>query len=124
MSEEVKNPSRAVPQTMVYGVIINGILAFGFMIGLLFTMGNLENALTTETGYPIIEVFYQATHSIGATNTLMSLILITAFVAFFGAMASVSRLVWAFARDHGLPYSDFFTHVSSIPRSPNPICRN
>ena len=111
MSEEVKNAAVAVPQTMVQGIIINGILAFGFLIALLFTMGNVENALESPTGYPIIEIFYQATHSVTATNGLMSLILITAFVALFGALASVTRLTWAFARDRGLPFSDFFAYV-------------
>ena len=112
MSEEVKNAAVAVPQTMVQGIIINGILAFGFLIALLFTMGNVENALETTTGYPIIEIFLQATNSVTATNGLMALLLITAFVALFGALASVTRLTWAFARDQGLPFSDFFSYVS------------
>ena len=112
MSEEVKNAAIAVPQTMVQGIIMNGILAFGFLIALLFTMGDVQNALESPTGYPIIEIFYQATGSITATNGLMSLILITAFVALFGALASVTRLTWAFARDQGLPFSDFFCYVS------------
>jgi amino acid transporter len=109
---EVKNPERRVPQSMVYSVVINGILSFAFIICLMFTLGDLNTALSTPTGYPIIAVFYEATHSKAATNTLMALILFTGIVAMFGSLASVSRLTWAFARDHGLPFSKFFTQVN------------
>jgi amino acid transporter len=30
----------------------------------------------------------------------------------FNVIASVSRLVWAFARDKGLPFHEYFTYVS------------
>ena len=58
----------------------------------------------------------------------MSMIIVTSIIAYFNAIASVSRLTWAFgqlrsglrmicglivslARDDGLPFSDFFKMV-------------
>lgn len=32
----------------------------------------------------------------------------------FNVVASVSRLVWQFARDKGLPYNEYFTYVSIL----------
>ena len=58
------------------------------------------------------EIFYQATGSLNATNTLMAMLMITGYVSLFGSLASVSRLVWAFARDNGLPFSKFLVYVS------------
>lgn len=96
---------------MVMSVLINGAFSFGFIICLLFTLGDLDAALNTPTGYPIIEVLFQATNSTGATTGLMCLIVFIGLVALFGTLASVSRLVWAFARDRGLPFPDFFSYV-------------
>jgi choline transport protein len=97
---------------MVASVVINGTLAFAFIICVLFCIGNLGNALSTPTGYPIIEILYQATGSKGATTALMSLIVFLGLVAMFSTLASVSRLTWAFARDNGLPFSTFFAKVT------------
>jgi choline transport protein len=111
MSEEVRNASRVVPKILVQTILINGTLAFVFAIVLLFCIGNIENALTTPTGYPIIEIFYQATGSMKATTIMQASIIFVGLASSLGVVASVSRLTWAFARDGGLPYSTFFAHV-------------
>ncbi len=97
---------------MVLSIVINGLLAFGFLLALLFSIGNVENALNTPTGYPVIEIFYQATNSNAATSAMQSAIIIIAFASTFDILASTSRLTWAFARDRGLPFPNFFAHVS------------
>ena len=113
MSEEVRNSARTVPKILICTIIINGAMAFGFLLVLLFTVGNVDNALNTPTGYPIIEIFYQATGSTKAATAMMCTILVVAFASTFGILASVSRLTWAFARDQGMPFSDFFAYVST-----------
>lgn len=99
---------------MVMSVVINGLFMFGFMICILFTLGDLDTAISTPTGYPIIQVLYGATKSNAATIVLMSFIIFSGIVALFSTLASVSRLVWAFARDNGLPFSNFFSYVSLL----------
>lgn len=115
VGEEVENPATTVPRSMVLTVLINGVLAFGWIIALLFSIGDVKKALDSPTGYPIIEIFYQATGSIPAATAMMSAIIIVAFFATLGILASTSRLTWAFARDRGLPFSDFFAYVSKTP---------
>lgn len=112
LSEEVTTPRVTVPHTMFWGVVLNALLAFGFLIVTLYTMGDFTSALETPTGWPLVEIYYQATNSHAGTCVLMTVGLIAGFVALFGALASVSRLIWAFARDDGLPFSAFFSHVS------------
>jgi choline transport protein len=119
MSEEVRNAAVNVPRAMVYSTIVNSILAFGFTIALLYTMGNPLVALTSFTGSPIIQIVYQTTQSKRATTALTSLILTNGVFASFSTTASVSRLIWAFARDNGLPFSSFFVQVS--PRHKIPL---
>ena len=97
---------------MLYTVLINCVTTFAFTLILLYCLGDYQAALESPTGLPIIQVFYGATKSVSATNTLMAMILVVISVGNFSNMASVSRLAWAFARDGGLPYSKFFSYVS------------
>ncbi|KAE9403316.1 putative amino acid permease [Gymnopus androsaceus JB14] len=112
MSEEVRHAATAVPKIIVLSVVINAVLAFGFVIGLLYSVGNVQNALNTPTGFPIIEIFYQATGSAKAATAMMAALIIAFFCCTLGMVASVSRLTWAFSRDGGLPFSPFFAYVS------------
>jgi choline transport protein len=98
---------------MLYSIVINGALAFGLIICLLYTLGDPEAALATPTGYPLVEMLYNATGSKVGTSVLVGFICFNGIVAFFGALASVSRLTWKFARDGGLPFSDFFGYGSA-----------
>jgi choline transport protein len=109
----VKDAPRNVPRGLVFTVLTNSIVAFAFTIVLLYCLGNYQDALDSPTGLPIIEVFYGATKSIDATNTLTAMIFIVTAIGNFSNMASVSRLAWAFARDGGLPFSRIFSYVST-----------
>lgn len=93
--------------------MINGVLAFGFLIALLFCLGNLQETLNTPTGYPIIAIFQQATGSNAAATAMEAGLIVIAFASGFALLASVSRLTFAFARDGGLPFSKFFASVST-----------
>lgn len=119
MSEEVKNAPKVVPKAMVLALVINGVAAWFFLIALLYFMGSLDDALNTSYGYPITQVFFElAGGSPAGTNALMSFQIMTGFLSLFGTMASVSRLIWAFARDKGLPFSDFWAYVSPTFKIP------
>jgi choline transport protein len=99
---------------MVTSVLINGGLSFAFIITILFTIGDVQAVSQSPTGYPIIAILFQATKSNAATTVLMVCIVVIGIVALFGTLASVSRLVWAFARDGGLPFGSVFTHVCAF----------
>ena len=90
-------------------------MMLAFAICLLFSLGDaadVERISSSPTGLPLIEVYYQATGSKAATNTLVALIGVLCFFALFNIFASVSRLVWVFALDNGMPFSSFFSYVS------------
>ena len=101
---------------MILSMIINGILALGFIIGLLFGVQNIEDAVNTPTNSPIVAILDSAFQSTTATTTVIGLFLVLAIGAEMGMIASTSRLTWAFARDKGLPFSEIFARVcSSFP---------
>ncbi|KAJ5876374.1 uncharacterized protein N7529_001958 [Penicillium soppii] len=118
MAEEIKNAKVVVPRSMIYGTLINGTLAFCYLIAILYCMGDYTEALTSPTGYPIITIAYQATGSKAATFVLMALGMLPGWIALFNGLASVTRLTWAFARDNGLPFSEFFARVDPTYKIP------
>ncbi|KAL3459003.1 amino acid/polyamine transporter I [Aspergillus heterothallicus] len=118
MAEEVKNAKVVVPRSMIYGTLINGVLAFSYLIAILYCMGDYTEAVLSPTGYPIITIAYQATGSKAATYVLMAMGMLPGWIALFNGLASVTRLTWAFARDNGLPFSDFFARVDPTYKIP------
>jgi choline transport protein len=82
-----------------------------FATVLLFHMGPLDDVIATPL--PILWIIYGITGSKAAANVMIIMIAILVFLALFNIFASVSRLVWVFARDNGLPFSNFFSYVSN-----------
>lgn len=112
MSEEIHNASTVVPWAMISTIVLNGVLGFAVLIALLFCLGDINDALTSSTGFPFIEVFRQATNSDAAATGMTCIILIILFAAAIGIMATASRLLWSFARDNGVPGSAYISRVS------------
>jgi choline transport protein len=111
MAEEVEDAAITVPRSMITTVVLNGFMGYGFLVAVLYSMGSVDAALNTPTAYPIIEIFYQATESKSGTNAMCAVLIVMAIFATVGVMASSSRLTWAFARDKGLPRSEFLARL-------------
>ena len=110
--EEIDNAENVVPRSMILAFLLNGVLGFGFLVVILFSTGDLQALLNADS--PFVQLIYQAMQSKVATNSLFAPYLLLASCAVVGMLASSSRLTWAFARDNGLPYSTFFSHVSYV----------
>lgn len=117
MAEEVQNASVIVPWCMVTTIFINGALGLAICIAFSFTIGDVGAALGSATGYDFIEVFYNATASLAGSSVMTSILIALVTCASFGFLATASRQTWAFARDRGLPFSEFLAHVgdSALP---------
>ena len=62
MAEEIKDSSRTLPQAIVFGVAVNGLMGLIMVITICFTLGDTDSILSTTTGYPFIQVFVCMTH--------------------------------------------------------------
>jgi choline transport protein len=114
MSDEVKDAPMRVPRSIWMTVVINAVFCWVFSICILYYLGDYTKVLESPTGLPFIELVYEATKSKPATNLIVVLVLLVSIVGNFSIIASVSRLVLAFARDHGLPYSKSFSYVGPL----------
>jgi choline transport protein len=110
-----------VPRSMIFSVIVNATMQFLYMITILLCIGEVESVAASPLA--IIEVYYQATGSRATTNLFVFMLLFIIFVSFVNVFASVSRLVWAFSRDDGLPFSRIFARVHPKANIPiNALC--
>ena len=103
MAEEVKNAAVNVPRSMFFTIFLNGALGIASFIALLFSVGDIDDALATNTGWPFIEIFYNATNSKAGATAMTSLLIALIVFATFSYVASASRQLWAFARDRAVP---------------------
>lgn len=118
LSEEMPKPSRNVPLAMIGSVMINGVIGLVYAIVLLFSLGDLESLLQSKTGFPFIQLFLNITGSPAGATVLALCITLTAMAANAACVTSTSRTAWAFARDSGLPASEFFAEVSPTLKVP------
>ncbi|ORY02848.1 amino acid transporter-like protein [Clohesyomyces aquaticus] len=118
MAEEIQGASTVIPRSMIASTILNGALGLSMVIAALFCMGDIEETLTTPTGFPFMEVFRYAT----GTNkgaTLMVSVVVAAFIFMIvGVLATASRMAWAFAREQGLPGSSVLVKVHKGTKLP------
>jgi choline transport protein len=119
MCEEIKNASTVVPHSLLASIAINGTLGFSMLIAILFCIGDISNALSSSTGFPFIEIFTQATGSTGGATAMVSIVLSLMIFASVASLAASSRVMWAFARDNGIPGSSYLAYVE--PRTKLPL---
>ncbi|KAL2829769.1 amino acid/polyamine transporter I [Aspergillus cavernicola] len=112
MCEEIKDASRTLPKAIMSAVAVNAVLGFIMIITLCFTLGDVDDILSSPTGFPFIQIFYNTTQSYAATNTMTAILVITLTASTITEVATASRQLWSFARDKGLPFSSFFAYVT------------
>jgi choline transport protein len=84
-------------------ILINGVTGFAMLIATLYCIGDIDAALLTPTGYPLIEIFTQATGSIGGGTAISACLVAMFCCATLTIVATASRQLWAFARDKAVP---------------------
>lgn len=96
---------------MITSVCVNAASGFLMLVTVCFTLGDIDDILATPTGYPFMQVFYNATESLPGTNTMTAILVLTLTASTITEVATASRQLWSFSRDRGLPFSDFFGYV-------------
>ncbi|KAI1445420.1 amino acid transporter [Annulohypoxylon stygium] len=119
MSEEIRNAAVVVPRSLLTSLLVNGTLGFGMLIATLYCMGDIDEALAQNPHYPFMSIFKNATGSTAGAAVMSSIVVVMAFSATTGCLASTSRVYFAFARDRGLPGWRTLKKVS--PRTSIPI---
>ena len=100
------------------------VTGLSYLLSLMFSVQNWESLKESQTGLPLAEIFRQATQSRGGAFALVFILWVALGPCMLGSQLSESstqdrpttsslitisagtgRMVWAFARDDGLPFS-------------------
>ncbi|POV99226.1 hypothetical protein PSHT_13625 [Puccinia striiformis] len=100
MSEETKNAAWSAPLGVLTSVIVSAIFGFGILLAFLFSMQDFEGTLNAPQ--PVFKILVDVFGGVGA-QVAMSLIILCVWHCGLFSVTSNSRMMYAFARDGGLP---------------------
>ncbi|KAL4929652.1 amino acid permease-domain-containing protein [Aspergillus undulatus] len=110
ISEEMANPGRRVPQIIMATLLMGLLTTLPLFIALLLFARD-TNAIV-EAPLPSFELIYQATGSRALSLFLITWILLIYISCIPSQWVTCGRMAWAFARDNGVPFPTYFSHIS------------
>ncbi len=116
VSEETVDPRRRAPWGMVMAVVVSGLVGYLLLIALTLSIKDISAVLNAKDagGNDVPAVIAVLVSALGErAGTLFSAL--AAMAMWFCGLSAVtwsSRVIWAFARDEGLPQSAVWKHVS------------
>lgn len=111
MSEEVRDAAKAVPKAMISVWLINTTMAFACLITIAYHLPEVDKALADPSMYPVIYILRQSMSKEWMT-VLLSFMLFLLICGNMTYLAAVTRDIWAFASDQGLPFSSWIGRVN------------
>ncbi|KAF9005180.1 APC amino acid permease [Cyathus striatus] len=117
MTEETHNAAMSGSIGIVMAIGVSAILGWFLILGLLFSIQDLDKVLSTETGEPVTQIFLD---TVGENGAIVLMVIVVGAMYFCGtfSITSNSRMMYAFARDGGIPGHKFFSKVSPQWKSP------
>lgn len=115
LSEETRKASWSAPIGVISSVGFSSLFGFFILLSFLFSMQDFERTLDSAYGNPVLQIFVDVFGPDGAV-VLFCLIIICVWHCGLFSLTSNSRMMFAFARDGGIP--GFFAHVDKKYKSP------
>lgn len=95
LAEEIEDAGRIVPQSMIWGYLLNAPLAICLAVTYCFNMPSVERAI--QSTMPFVTVFQEAFQHDRVTTAFGIVMLLLVVMITISALASTSRQIFAFA---------------------------
>lgn len=115
MVEEIPAPRKNAPRVIWMAVLFGAITGFIFMVVCLFCIQNVDNVAGADL--PFMELMLETVGLKGGA-VLIALFIFNGLGQGISVLTTASRLSWGFARDGGLPWSRYFSHVDPVWQVP------
>ncbi|KAH3660260.1 hypothetical protein OGAPHI_007465 [Ogataea philodendri] len=118
MSEEARNARYGVPLGIMGSIGACGILGWCLIICTVACMStDVQSVLESDTGFPMAQIIYDSLGRRWAI-AMMSLMAVCQWLMGSSIMTALSRQIWAFARDDGLPFANIVKVVDKRLKVP------
>lgn len=121
MSEEVKDAARSVPKAMMIVYLINFLLLFPCIVTICYGIPDLAASLEDPTTYPAIYVL-RASMSPAWLTVVLVIIILLLIASNITYLAAVTRDLFAFSRDDGMPFSNWMSALHPKRNIPQNAC--
>ncbi|KAL0948249.1 hypothetical protein HGRIS_010846 [Hohenbuehelia grisea] len=117
MTEETHNAAMAGSIGIVMAIGVSAVLGWFLILGLLFSIQDLDRTLNSTTHQPVTQIFLD---TVGEKGAIVLMVIVIGAMFFCGtfSITSNSRMMYAFARDGGIPGHQFLNKVNQRWRSP------
>ncbi len=122
VAEETVDPRRHAPWGMILSVIVSGIFGYILILSLTLAIPNVAQVLQAadRSGNPLPAVLAIVRLTLGNRASVSVLVLTVLAMWFCGlaAITSVSRSLFALARDQGMPMASVWSRVNARLKTP------
>ncbi|KAL0929769.1 uncharacterized protein CTRU02_215199 [Colletotrichum truncatum] len=115
--EEIPSPRKNIPRVIWLSILCGAATGFIFMVICLFSIQDLEQVLNPSTGLPFMDLV-KGTVGLEGSAVLLALFIFNGLGQGVTVVTTASRLTWGFARDGGLPWSIYFSHIDETWKAP------
>jgi amino acid transporter len=124
VSEETIDPRRRAPWGMVMAVAVSGVVGYLLLFALTISIQDIGRVLDAKDAGgnavpPVLVILIDALGA-GAGTGFAALAAMAMWFCGLSAVTWSSRVIWAFARDEGLPLSAIWKRVSATHGTPAP----
>jgi len=124
VSEETVDPRRRVPWGIVMAVVVSSVIGYLLLAALTLAIKDIPSVLSARDagGHEIPAVIAILTAALGerAGGLVTALAAMAMWFCGLSAVTWTSRVIYAFARDGGMPASQLFRRVSATHQTPAP----
>lgn len=110
IAEEIPQPGKNIPRALNMTMGIGFVTAFPMFLALMFAVTDIDAILNSNL--PSLQMFYQITQNRSVATFMMCWVIVLYYMALIGQWITAGRMTWAFARDRGIPFSEYFSRVS------------
>lgn len=118
-AEETISARRGSANGIFMSVAVSAIVGYVLLLAITYALPPVAETLAADaSGTPAVA--YTLIENLAGLGVFLSFVIVVAMILCgMSAIASTGRMIFAFARDGGVPFSRFFSHVSLAQRSPD-----
>lgn len=115
--EEIPEPRKSIPRVLWLSVLLGAVSGWIFMVSCLFSVQSLDDILEPTTGLPFMDLL-ASTVGLEGGAVLLALFIFNGLGQGTSVVTTSSRMTWGFARDGGIPFSNYFAYVDPVWKVP------